>query len=190
MISLAQIQSANPSAQSVPSAPTEEQLMSGLRPLKPAIEIPVEPEPTPHGLIVGSIVGVVFLALMSWLIWKGTRQKSKMTAEEIALKSLDDLTGEEWQNDDFIMNVSHIVKAYLEEKELFSAAPQTTEEFLISLKNSDKIGNQRETLQAFFEQCDLVKFAGGHLADEQRKELVETTRSLVEGIAQSESNQT
>ena len=80
-----------------------------------------------------------------------------------------------------------MLKTYLEDKELFTAVRQTTEEFLESLKHSKKISDHRDSLITFFEQCDLVKFAGGSLVDEQREELIDNVKTLVNEICQSEN---
>ncbi len=184
MSSLAQAPIINQPAQ--PSAPSVDELMSGLRPLKPAVELPTEPEPFSYEILAWGVVGVIILALLSWWIWKRLRREKSLTPEQTAMQSLDEIAEEDLSHDDFIMKVSHILKGYLEEKKLFIAVRQTTEEFLDSLKNSEKLSEQRETLKTFFEQCDHVKFAGGTLADEQRRELINSVRSLVKGISQSE----
>ena len=85
------------------------------------------------------------------------------------------------------MRVSHILKAYLEEKKFVTAVRQTTEEFLLSLRSSEELREQRNTLKTFFEQCDLVKFAS--LADEQRGELIDSVRCLIKGIAEDEPSE-
>ncbi len=186
MSSLAQTSIINQPPQ--PSAPSVDELMSGLRPLKPAVELALEPEPFPYEILAWGVVGVVILTLLSWWIWKRLRREKSLTPEQTAMQCLDEIAEADLGNDDFIMKVSHTLKGYLEEKKLFTAVRQTTEEFLHSLKNSEKLSEQRETLKTFFGQCDLVKFAGGNLTDEQRRELIDSVRSLVKGISQSESD--
>lgn len=166
--------------------PSVDELMSGLRPLKPPVDIPAPPEVFPYAWVVWGGVGAVALALLSWGIWKWFRRKNSLTPEQRALLSLGELNQGELGNDAFVMKVSHVLKGFFEEQNLFAAVRQTTEEFLSSLKNNDKLNAHRDTLKKFFEQCDLVKFAGGNLADEQRKELIDSACALVRGIARPE----
>lgn len=186
MSSLAQLPIVNQPTES--ATPSVEELMSGLRPLKPAVELPKAPEPFPYDLVTWGAVGFILFALLSWWIWKRLHRKKNLTPEQTAMYSLEKITEKDMGNDDFIMKLSHIMKRFLEEKKLFTALPQTTEEFLDSLKNSDKLNDHRETLKTFFEQCDFVKFAGGNLADEQRKQLSNSIRTLIKDIAQTESS--
>src|SRR5205085_4236011 len=60
----------------------------------------------------------------------------------------------------FAIAVSDAVRVYLEERFQLRAPERTTEEFLRDLqKTSVLTEQQKESLSAFLEQCDLVKFA-------------------------------
>jgi len=187
MMILAQHSTMNPPAPS--SSQLVDELMSGLQPLKPVVDIPVEAEPSSYGLWIWGMVGVMVLTALFFLMWNRRHRKLGITSEQRALASLDELTHEKLENDDFVMRVSHILKAYLEEKKFVTAVRQTTEEFLLSLRSSEELREQRNTLKTFFEQCDLVKFAGGSLADEQRGELIDSVRCLIKGIAEDEPSE-
>jgi len=187
MIVLAQNSTVNESSPS--STALLDELMSGLRPIKPEVHIPVEPDPFPYSLVIGSIFGLVSLVLLFFWIRNRSRGEKRVSAEQEALTSLEIVSQEDLGNDDFVMKVSHVLKAYLEEKKCFTAMRQTTEEFFQFLRNSEKLNDHKDTLRTFFAQCDLVKFAGESLANEQRQELIESVRYLVQGIAQNESDE-
>ncbi len=60
----------------------------------------------------------------------------------------------------FVIAVSDAARSYLEERFNFRAPERTTEEFLLDLKRTDLLTrDQKESLSAFLERCDLVKFA-------------------------------
>ena len=181
---LAQVPNLSPDQ---PGAPSLEDLMSGLKPIKPAVKLPVEAESFNYLLLLWVILGLLLLTMLAWLAWKKLGKKDTLTSEQNALASLDEITDQNLDNSEFVLKVSHVLKTYLEDKELFTAVRQTTEEFLESLRHSEKISDHRDSLKTFFEQCDLVKFAGGSLVGEQREELIDNVKTLVNEICQSEN---
>jgi len=60
----------------------------------------------------------------------------------------------------FVIAVSDVARAYLEERFQFHAPERTTEEFLRELGGTDLLSaEQKESLGHFLASCDLVKFA-------------------------------
>lgn len=60
----------------------------------------------------------------------------------------------------FYVQVSQILRVYLEERFGLHAPERTTEEFLAEIEQGDTLKlEQRQSLRQFLEQCDLVKFA-------------------------------
>lgn len=164
-----------------------EELMSGLQPLKPPVEIPATPEPFPAHFLIGGLLGAVTLAVLIYFIYKHFRKTKKISPRQKALQSLASIKDSTMESNDYIMAVSHILKGYLEDQGILPAIRQTTEEFLNTLKTSDKISDHRDTLRKFLEQCDLIKFACGKLAPSQRDELAETARHIIQESHSSEN---
>lgn len=60
----------------------------------------------------------------------------------------------------FCTEVSNALRLYLEERFNLRAPERTTEEFLLELRSSQHLTmDQKQSLGAFLESCDLVKFA-------------------------------
>lgn len=60
----------------------------------------------------------------------------------------------------FYVDVSQVLRIYLEERFGLHAPERTTEEFLAEIERGDTLTlEQRQSLGQFLEQCDLVKFA-------------------------------
>jgi len=64
------------------------------------------------------------------------------------------------QVDAFYVDVSSVLRVYLEERFGLRAPELTTEEFLLGLESGDQLARgHRAELERFLTQCDLVKFA-------------------------------
>ncbi len=101
---------------------------------------------------------------------------------EIALERLEELEirGDDLEPDPFVVEVSDIVRFYLENSLAIPALEQTSEEFLQALnERSDLPKVLDEYMPQFLEQCDRVKFARQLLAHEQRETLLTTAGSVV-----------
>lgn len=163
------------------------------------VEAPAPPfaprfDPTPW--LIGAGVAVLLVTCLWW--WRRHPRGSKRAADETrlpahvtALRALARLRSANRNTPDevdaFYVEVSRILRAYLEERFGLHAPERTTEEFLAELNAqgpaSPLDGEQRGALAGFLRQCDLVKFARV-LPDEAvhaeslrfAEELVEATR--------------
>ena len=80
----------------------------------------------------------------------------------------------------FAIAVSDAVRVYLEERFQLRAPERTTEEFLRDLqKTSALTAPQKESLGAFLDQCDLMKFARFEPTEAALRELHESALRLV-----------
>jgi hypothetical protein len=81
----------------------------------------------------------------------------------------------------FCIAVSDAVRLYLEERFDYRAPERTTEEFLAELAASTSLyPDQKDSLAAFLEACDLVKFARFEPTESALRELHESAVRLVE----------
>ncbi len=116
--------------------------------------------------------GVALLALLAGLIalWIRRRQKQAAipalppAAHEIALRALEALVARnyiETENaEPFYVELSAIVRTYLEQRFSLRAPELTTEEFIREAASSRRLSLDHQQLTlAFLEQSDLVKFA-------------------------------
>lgn len=114
--------------------------------------------------------GCLLLAAAStpW-IWKWIRARRKQarrrSAYDLAWTRLQKLIQrplpEEGEVDSFYVELSSIVRRYLEDRFELRAPELTTEEFLNSIGQSSELSREHQSLlREFLKQADLVKFAG------------------------------
>jgi hypothetical protein len=93
----------------------------------------------------------------------GTKKERSLLAHEKALAELNKLSGFNSENPDeinqYYTNLSLILRHYLEDRYLISAAEETSDELKLSLKQIQISNNQYDSLIEFFIEADLVKFA-------------------------------
>jgi len=128
----------------------------------------VRPTFTTIGLYILSGLGVLaVLALVIWLIRKTHEQIQvrKMSPKERAMRELSKLLGkhlvEKHKVKEFYLELTMIVRRYIERSYGVRAPEQTTEEFLEAVAQSPIFDSKTvEVLKEFLESADLVKFAG------------------------------
>ena len=111
---------------------------------------------------------IVLGAVIFWLVRrarKAARQRVRVTAYDVAMQRLAKLKGRGWPDetvvDAFYVELSHIVRRYIEDRWGVRAPELTTEEFLRASRSELRLAPvQRELLEAFLSTCDRVKFAG------------------------------
>lgn len=103
----------------------------------------------------------------------------------IALKALEVLQAkqllEKGKCDPFYTELSQILRTYLEGRFNLNAPDETTEEIIEELSKSPELtGSQRNILQEFMRQADIVKFAKGHPDRNTMEVAFATTKQFVE----------
>jgi hypothetical protein len=132
------------------------------------------------------IVVAALTALVVYLIRRRPAASGPVIPErsplEIALERLNRLQndGSNMEADPFVVEVSDIVRYFLEDSLKLPAREQTSEEFLQALQgNGDLPKVLEQHMPDFLEQCDRVKFARQMLALAQREELLNTAGTVV-----------
>lgn len=146
-------------------------------PLSAAAPVPVESHLVPHripysirGILRGvgyGIGGLLVLGLLVLLLRRllHIRKLHRMTPRERAFRELSLLLGrhlpEKGLFKDFYVELTLVVRRYIERRHGIRAPEQTTEEFLLAATQhaSFEVG-RLETLRAFLTAADLVKFSG------------------------------
>ncbi len=136
-----------------------------IRDIKPLVSPPADRRPLYLG--AASLATLVALAGGLWFLFN--RPKRPYTVpppppHEVALRALDrlwarrDLQEARWEP--YYVELSAIVRRYLEDRFELRAPEMTTEEFLVAAGTDPRLTRpQRELLAAFLQQADLVKFA-------------------------------
>ena len=160
---------------------TNSPTVNDIRDIKPPVEIP-------SGLEwLWWTLGALALAAILFALWKILRkQQSAPAAPPIpahirAKKKLEEALALISQPKPFCVLVSDTVRFYLEERFEFRAPERTTEEFLYELQNTNLLlPDQKESLGAFLQSCDLVKFAKYEPGENELREMHASAVRLVE----------
>ncbi len=153
-----------------------------IRGIKPPVEIPNE---WFWLWITLAAVGVIALAVTAWLLLRKkqslvplpppvpphVRAKQRL-AEALAFLS---------DPNRFCTLVADTTRVYLEERFSLRAPERTTEEFLLELRTSTHLTpDQKQSLGAFLESCDLVKFARFEPTETTLRQLHDAALRLVD----------
>ncbi|HUF76174.1 MAG TPA: BatD family protein [Longimicrobiales bacterium] len=108
-------------------------------------------------------------------------------AHEIALESLAALEAsgmlERGEVKEYHIEVSDILRTYVERRFHVDALEMTTREVLVGLEGAGVDESFRDGLAAFLDQCDMVKFARGRPGPEQARQVLELGRRIVQRSA-------
>ena len=156
-----------------------------IRGLKDMVEIP-----TGNEWVWWLLVAVAVLVVAGIVAWFIRRHLAKCSAElappppppphvvawERLQRALELIHEAEW----FCIEVSHIIRVYLEERFSLHAPDRTTEDFLLELQSSRRLaGEHKQLLANFLSECDMVKFARAEPPEQELRSLHEAASRLV-----------
>ena len=129
------------------------------------IRVPVSLK-TLSGYVALLVLVAAVMALAIWLIGRIRHQVRllRMSPKERALRELDLLLGRRWIETghvkDFYVELTMIVRRYIERQHHVRAPEQTTHEFLLAISADPRFTEAvLNRLKQFLEAADLVKFA-------------------------------
>lgn len=116
---------------------------------------------------------------------KAARQRVRISAYDVAMQRLAKLKGRGWPDetvvDAFYVELSDIVRRYIEDRYGVRAPELTTEEFLRASHSVLRLAPaQRELLEAFLSSCDRVKFAGYRPGEFESRQAFGEAQSFLE----------
>ena len=144
-------------------------------------------------VVLGSAASAFFVGLITSKLWKNRAVLIPSTPpvppHVIAFKALQSLMNKGLLEQDeckpFYTELSLILRAYLEGRFHLNAPDETTEEIVEELSRSPELnGGQRNILQDFMRQADIVKFAKGHPDRATMESAFNTTKQFVEETKQ------
>ena len=127
-----------------------------------------EPRPWYHWAILAGVV--LFAALLSWFLKKRVSSSNLATGPQAAHAHEDALAAlarakvllSPANSRQYAMEVSGIVRRYIENRFAITAPARTTEEFLFEAKSSPRLEPKFQSLlEEFLKSCDFLKFAKG-----------------------------
>ncbi len=156
--------------------------------IKPAQKLPGR-IPRWIWIVLGAAAAAFLVGLITSRLWKKTEKPAPMAPaippHIIALKALQMLKDkgllERDECEPFYTELSLILRRYLEGRFKLNAPDETTEEIVEEMSRSPELtGAQRNILQEFMRQADLVKFAKGHPNRTTMENAFDSTKHFVE----------
>jgi hypothetical protein len=164
----------------------------GNPPLREPVTGPVECEPKKDmpplsWKLAGTVLGALGLvALVVWGAWRllrfaaGKIREHRLSPIERAWVELDRLLKKglpgRGRYKDFYVELTMVVRRYVQRKYGIKAPHLTTGEFLAEIGSSDRFDGNRADLARFLESADMVKFAGLQATPEMADEATESAR--------------
>lgn len=148
---------------------------------------------------LGTAAAAFVVGLLTTRLWKnrGTIMPSapSIPPHVIALQALDTLKNkgllEKDECNPFYTELSLILRTYLEGRFNLNAPDETTEEIVEDMSRSPELADaQRNILQDFMRQADMVKFAKGHPDRSTMESAFDTTKQFVEETKQDQTDRT
>lgn len=159
---------------------------TGLAPIKDILE---EPKTWVDYLWVFAILGILAVIFVAYRLLKARPGEAAVEetivrpAHEVALEKLDMLAEEKrWQKGDlkgYYSALTYIFREYLEKRYQFPALESTSEEISMALKKSGLPEADRQEVQDFLLQSDMVKFAKAQPRVEVHPRLLELARTFI-----------
>ena len=156
-----------------------------IRGLKDVIDIPTGNEWVLWLFVAAAALVVAGVA--AWFVRRRLARRSEELASPppppphvVAWERLQRALGLIHEAEQFCMEVSQIIRVYLEERFNLHAPDRTTEEFLLELQSSQRLaGEHKQLLADFLGECDMVKFAKAEPPELELRNLHEAASRLV-----------
>jgi LPXTG-motif cell wall-anchored protein len=150
--------------------------------------------------IVWVLLGVLLTLLALWWFWKRKQKKEKkniapplLPAHIEALQALDALLAKQlWQSGEdkqYYIELSYILRNYLERRFGLLTLEQTTDEIAQQLQNKAELKAHKKALLDFLVLADLVKFAKMRPLAEENEQFLVLVRNFVETTKENEQVQ-
>lgn len=139
------------------------------------------------GVAVGTLL---FGAAATYLFKLYQRQAMLKSAYEIAKRKLDRLVDkkllESGRVGEFYVELTHVIRQYLENRFELRAPDLTTEEFLETVADSAELSSEhKKLLREFLRHADLVKFAGVEPSENDIQESVSKATTFLDETSQN-----
>lgn len=134
----------------------------------------------PLAWMVGGAVVLIILALLAIWYFVGRSRRAHLTPREKAARALSELRGIQSTPYEFGVRASDILRIYVRDAFGLDAVTRTSLEFLESIRDNGVFdAKEKESLAAFLEASDLLKYARVEAGGEEIGQLLETAEQLV-----------
>lgn len=163
---------------------TDNLSLDAIKPLAAPIALPEPVTPFPLLQWLVGIVSVVVAIVVGWIWLKKRDVEDRLSASEIAASELNNLVANQAAREDvstFYVQLTAIVRRYIEAVTGVKAAEQTTEEFLREMQDRRLFSStSKQRLQEFLEASDLIKFAGQTPDSESIEDSIQAARQFIQ----------
>ena len=162
-----------------------------IRDIKPPVEIPRDVWHTLRWFVLGAFF--LLLASLSYVVYRRkkagkpllpARAEPPRPPHEVAYERLDALKGsdrlERGEIKEYYIEVSEIIRQYVEGRYYLVALEMTTTEVLEQFTRADVSEDEVALFQAFLERCDLVKFAKLIPSAEENDAILKTAYEIID----------
>ncbi len=143
--------------------------------------------PYPVWMVVLAALGLLaVVGLLVWFLILRKRPSRVVSSRDRARRKLGELRERVATTEvyDFSIEVSEVLRRFIEETRGLRATTQTTMEFLAAIAGDQRFSDaERGLLAKFLEKADLIKFARVHATDEDSRVLLESAVGFVEESA-------
>ncbi len=162
-----------------------------IKDIKPPIDIPLNKLPYILSVIGALIIGGALYYLFRKFKWQKTVviEKEIRPAHEIAYERLDALRLDLRRIKEYYIELSDIIRRYIEARFGISAPTETTYELVTELKKRKMDYSNVTNLREFFYECDLVKFAKYLPAREDIEKDTIKARSIVDRTSEKRAQE-
>jgi hypothetical protein len=170
----------------VQSVVTDSELTAELAPARGRLEPQLRPADWSRWLLWLGVAGIVIaLAVLFWALRFRRRRAPPVDPYRVASARLSALEARGLpvadQADAWFVELSGIIRQYIENRYGIRAPELTTEEFLRVAGGSTALtADHRELLSSFLETCDRVKFAGHVPDDDESQRALAAARSFLD----------
>jgi hypothetical protein len=181
---------------SVASLLAQDKGTTDIRDIKPPEEVPFDWRP--YGIVAATIIGVGLLGAAFFYLLNRPRKQRVLPprpAHEVALAALNRLRTrrliEAGKFEEYYVELSAVVRRYLEDGFHLRAPEMTTEEFLAAVAREGRlVAPHRRLLADFLAQADLVKFARHHPSLKDTEAAYDAAQRFIEDTRPKPTGQT
>ncbi len=140
-------------------------------------------------ITIGGVLLLLVLSVFTFVLFKRKKKRATVApprpAHEIAREALKALKRKDYIKQEkiepYYVELSDVVRHYLENRFHLKAPEMTTEEFLNTVKDDKTLSYEHKSLlKDFLSQCDLVKFARYRPAENETDMVYESAERLIE----------
>lgn len=143
-------------------------------------------------IIITGVLGLIIGGILAFDRFFSKKKEAPVVITPAHLLAYNELQAlierkkeEEIPGEQFVTELSEILRRYIERRFHIRAPEQTTEEFLEILTHQrTDINDKTEVLQRFLEFCDLVKFATLKVSDEDMQKGFDFLKDFIENTKQ------